>query len=56
MNENNDEQEAVYFRDRAKQLGLNDAYEPINTDLPHGIDNPYKYGDLAVWEYIIEHK
>jgi len=55
-----------YFRDRALELGMTDAYElinpslrigaPLNPDKPRGEVNGYKVGDLAVWEYIIKHQ
>jgi len=58
------EKEFVYFRDRAKQFGLENVYETIDPSKPHGVPldpekplgkkNLYKVNDLAVWEYIIE--
>lgn len=55
--------EFVYFRDRAKELGLENVYElkdptklfcaPLDPNKPQGELNLHKANDLAVWEYII---
>ena len=56
----------VYFRDRAKELGMENVYNLINNNLSHGAklepENPksplnlYTNGDKKVWEYIIENQ
>lgn len=46
----------VYFRDRAKELGLHNAYELPDPNKPHGYDNQYAVGDRDVWLYIAANK
>ncbi|MGD9171211.1 MAG: hypothetical protein PVI97_14275 [Candidatus Thiodiazotropha sp.] len=56
----------VYFRDRAKELGLDNVYElkdsakpfcaPLDPGKPDGELNLHKVNDLAVWKYIIENQ
>lgn len=60
------EKKFVYFRDRAKALGMHDVYELKDKKLPHLAklepDNPksplnyYKHGDLSVWKFIRANK
>ncbi|VAW73597.1 hypothetical protein MNBD_GAMMA12-2524 [hydrothermal vent metagenome] len=56
MSEEKEEEKSnfVYFRDRANELGREDAYEITDPSKPfNGYKNPYKVSDLAIWQHII---
>ncbi len=60
------ESKIVYFRDRALELGFDQAYELtdpnksmgalLDPEKPNGERNHYKIGDLTIWNYIIDNQ
>jgi len=63
MTEIQAERSFVYFRDRAQELGFEEAYElidpsksigvPLNSENSNGESNSYKVNDLDIWKHII---